>query len=210
MNTQVQTVPGAGITGVGAAAALAVMARVLLDGWQDTPRTAERSALAVAVLGGVTDPDTLIGACRDDVTTQFGVEPTQFGLLAYTPRLVVMGFHARTVAGGQAMTPLMRERVRDARAAAQRSAAAGAGRDLDPVWGVFPWGLRPSDDNATRENWALGVAEMLNERWDNAIYLLQYAAGQCANLHPREQFWVRRSLAANIRLAVKYSHGEAV
>lgn len=201
-----------------APAALAAMATALLAGRQEFYNT-ERSALTVALLAGLKDSDALLDACRDDVTTEFGVEPTEFGILAYTPRMVVVGFHARTVAGGQAMTPYMwqQQRERDW-AAAQRQAAAAqrtfqrfeTGVALDPVWAIWPWGIKGSDDNYTRENWGLGVASMLNQAWGRAIELLQHAVGQCIYLHPREQFWVRRSLAANIRLAIRYSHGEAV
>lgn len=199
-------------------AALAVMAGVLLQGKREfshmnyTPGA--RSSLAAALTAGIADPDILLQACADDTALEFGIRPTEFGVLAYTSRVVIVGFNASLAADRKAMTPLMQEREEQAARIRERTApipfAAPAGRvmvalDRDPYWAIFPWGLKPDVDNNTMSNWGLGVANLLNGQFANAIMLLQYASGRAVNIAAKELFWVRRALAANIALAVRYS-----
>lgn len=157
-----------------------------LQGQGNFPNSA---SLAAALNAGSKHPDELLQAAAIDTALQFGVRITEFGLLGYTPRLLAVGFTAQSVAGGQV-----------------RAITAG-----DPVWLLWPWGQNVShwDGDQLQSHLANGVADMLNHNWERAIKYLQWAAGQTANIANRELVLVRQAIAANISLAVQFSHGGA-
>jgi hypothetical protein len=173
------------------AAAVAAMGAALLTGRNDGNRMTtpynHGSALRSALTCNTLDAETLLDAAAIDTTLQFGVRLGEFAIMGYTPRCVVVGFTASHVKDTQVITPAVR---------AYR----------DPLWALAPWG-GIDDWDVMFDHFAHGVAALLNEQWAAAIAPLQQAAIWTQNIAAREQIMLRRALAANIGLAVRYSHG---
>lgn len=204
--------------------ALDTMIRVLLGGAR-VNRHADSIGLAAALTAPTVKSADVLMACGDDITLKFGVQVQELGILSYSSGAVAVAFVARPVAGMRAETleqrkereyEEARERERQDRLSSQRAAAVFATRpvvhvDRDPVWLLWPWGRRlPSnwqDRDYMMGNLAAGVASMLNGLWGAAINPLQLAAQQALDGAAREDlFLVRRAIATNINLAVRYSH----
>lgn len=171
-------------------AASAALATTLLRGLalQGELYYANAASLANTLAAGCQDPAELVLAARIDTALQFGVHITEFGLLGYTSRLLAVGFNAQSVAGDQV-----------------RAITAD-----DPIWLLWPWGrYDASHSNLLQIYLANGVAAMLAQNWARAIQHLQQAANQTANIAGSELGLVRQVLAANISLAVHFSHGGA-
>lgn len=171
--------------------ALVAMGAALLAGRNEGNRVTmpynHGSALRAALMCNTMDAATLLDAAAIDTTLQFGVRLGECAIMSYTPHVVIVGFTAARVKGTEVI--------------AQRLAAY-----RDPLWALAPWG-GIVDWETMFDNFAQGVAALLNERWADAIEPLQAAARWTQNIAAREQIILRRALAANIGLAVRYSHG---
>jgi hypothetical protein len=212
-------------------AGLDVMVKMLFAGRRDVRRfhNQDSATLMAALVAGGSADDVLM-ACRDDVALKFGVQLNEVGVLAYSPLVVAVAFTAQGVKGSFVETLEQRaERVRREsdeafkvrrreaqeiaaeRARLQRVTYTQIAADRDPVWLLWPWGRELpkhwADVDYMLNNLAVGVTNMLNGVWGAAIAPLQQAALQAAeSLQPQELMVVRRSIAANIGLAVRYSH----
>ncbi len=172
-------------------AALAVMGNQLMAGKSAGGASGWTSSLRSALMAGYRDPETLTTACGDDIALTFGVLPTDLGILAYTQRMVLVGFNGLAAHDSLA-----------------RTVAPPAVLPSDPIWAIWPWGYAAdAAPAACMARWSTGVTKMLNSAWAEAVELLQTAASWSGNIAYAEQYLIRRALAANIRLAVKYSHG---
>lgn len=171
--------------------ALAALGAALCDGFRQGrhPESVNASSLAALVQLGNTRPDDLLRAACTDTSLEFGVRVTSAGVLGYTGRAVALGFIAQPVKGGWVTTVSPPAR--------------------DPVWVLWPWGRRLSawNGDGLMQSFGWGVAAMLNERWTDAVRQFQAAAGRMQDLAGADLLLVRQALAANISLAVQFSHG---
>lgn len=198
--------------------ALDIMVRTLLAS-RRPDRHPDSIGLTTALMTPNITPTDVMLACKDDVSLKFGVQVMEVGVLAYSPRAVAVAFTGRPVAGGRAETTEQRkerefEEQRQREAAQRRITSSPARFDRDPVWLLWPWGRRLGDNwrgvDYMMNNLAVGIANMLNGLWSGAIYPLQLAAQQAGeSVGMNDLAVVRRAIATNINLAVRYSHDGA-
>lgn len=140
-------------------------------------------SLGTCLDAGIVCPGTLLQAMADDIMLEYGGAVTDIAVLGYTDQVIAVGFLARTVRG-----------------------LAAAPRPGDPIALLWPWGY-PAAATDLMRNLKVGIASMLAEDWPRAADQFCRASHSSAAVAQQERVLVRRSLAANIELAVNYSHG---